>query len=49
MSLFTWNKTTFGHVGQKIAALQKKLQGLEGRQDGIARMEEIHAMMMELN
>ena len=48
-SLSTWNKTTFGHLGQKIAALQKKLQALEGRQDGIAQMEEIHATKMELN
>ncbi|XP_075654929.1 uncharacterized protein LOC142625112 [Castanea sativa] len=39
----------FWPCGQKIAALQKKLQGLEGRQDGIARMEEIHAIKMELN
>nr|POF24135.1 hypothetical protein CFP56_06218 [Quercus suber] len=48
-SLFTWNKTKFGHVGQKISALQKKLRWLEGRYDGLVRMEEIHVMKMELN
>ena len=48
-SLSTWNKTMFGHVGQKISALQKKLQGLEGRHNGLVWMEEIHATKMELN
>ncbi|KAL0011886.1 hypothetical protein SO802_006994 [Lithocarpus litseifolius] len=48
-SLSTWNKNTFGHMGHKIAALQEKLQGFEGRKDGIARMGEIHATKMELN
>ena len=48
-SLSTWNKTTFGHVGQKISALHKKLQGLEGRHNGLIWMEEIHATKMELN
>nr|POF24132.1 hypothetical protein CFP56_06215 [Quercus suber] len=48
-SLSTWNKTKFGHVGQKISALQKKLRWLEGRHDGLIRMEEIHETKMELN
>ena len=36
-----WNRNTFGHVGRKIARLQEKLQGLEGRKSSINVMEEI--------
>ena len=48
-SLSFWNKTTFGHVGRKISALQKKLQWLERSRGGLVRMEEIHATKLELN
>ena len=48
-SLSTWNTNTFGHVGRKILALQKKLLWLEGSHESLVRMEEIHATKLELN
>ena len=48
-SLSSWNKNTFGHVGQKISTLQKKLQWLEGRRGGLVDMEEVEETRVELN
>ncbi|KAK9998773.1 hypothetical protein SO802_018376 [Lithocarpus litseifolius] len=48
-SLSSWNKNTFGHVGQKISTLQEKLQSLEGRRVGLVDMEEIEETRLELN
>ncbi|XP_075675045.1 uncharacterized protein LOC142644284 [Castanea sativa] len=48
-SLLAWNKNTFGHVGKKIAAFQKKLQWLEERRDGQVNMEEVEETRVELN
>ena len=39
----------FGHVSQKISTLQKKLQWLEGRRDGLVNMEEVEETRVELN
>ena len=48
-SLSSWNKSTFGHVGRRIAALQSKLQWLEGRNRGDVNMDEINEVKSELN
>ncbi|XP_030936513.1 uncharacterized protein LOC115961727 [Quercus lobata] len=48
-SLTMWNRNTFGHVGKKIAKLQEKLQGLEGRKSSINVMEEIQETKIKLN
>ena len=48
-SLSSWNKSTFGHVGRRIAALQSKLQWLEGRNRGDVNMDEISEVKSELN
>ena len=48
-SLSSWNKNTFGHVGQKISTFQKKLQWLEGRRGGLVDMEEVEETRVELN
>ena len=47
--LQSWNNTKFGHVGQKIALLTKKLQWLKCLPRGGTNMEEIHATKVELN
>ena len=47
--LQSWNSTKFGHVGQKIALLTKKLQWLKCLLGGGANIEEIHATKVELN
>ena len=39
--LTVWNRNTFGHVGKKIAKLQEKLQGLEGKKSTNNVMDEI--------
>ena len=39
--LTVWNRNTFGHVGKKIARLQEKLQGLEGKKSTNNVMDEI--------
>ena len=37
----SWNKLEFGHVGQKIAELQKTLQSVELRGDDAEQIGEV--------
>ncbi|KAK7823975.1 hypothetical protein CFP56_034967 [Quercus suber] len=48
-SLSSWNKSTFGHVGRRIAVLQTKLQWMEERNSGDVNMDEMHEVKSKLN
>lgn len=48
-SLTRWNKNTFGHVGRKISALQKKLQWTESHTRNLDGMDDIHEIKVKLN
>lgn len=41
-NLTSWNKNNFGNVSRKIASLQEKLRGLEGRKENFKFMDVIH-------
>ena len=47
--LDAWNKTEFGHVGQKIAALQKHLEWLELQPASPSNIQDMKNTRMELN
>ena len=47
--LEVWNKTEFGHVGQKIAALQKHLEWLELQPASPSMIQDTKNTRMELN
>lgn len=49
LSLTTWNKNNFGHMGRKVVSLQKKLQWLECQNDALMNMEEVQKTKLELN
>jgi len=44
-----WSKTKFGHVGQKIAALQKHLELLELQPTSLSNIQDMKNTRMELN
>ncbi|XP_023890148.2 uncharacterized protein LOC112002224 [Quercus suber] len=48
-ALASWNSSTFGHVGKKIANLQRSLQDLESQKDNNHLLEEIEDTRRELN
>ena len=49
MKLEAWNKNDFGHVGQKIAALQKHLEWLELQPASPSNIQDMRNTRMELN
>ena len=48
-SLTIWNKTNLGHIGRKVAYLQKQLQRLGCQNDALVNMEEVQNTKMESN
>ena len=47
--LEAWNKIEFGHVGQKIATLQKHLEWLELQPASPSNIQDMRNTRMELN
>lgn len=47
-SLTIWNKNNFGHMGRKVAYLQKQLQRLKCQSDALVTMEEVQSTKIEL-
>lgn len=48
-ALSLWNQNCFGHVGKRIATLQKKLEGLECQNRSPTAMDELQNTRDELN
>ena len=48
-SLISWNNASFGHVGQKLAALQARLEVPECKKGSSATLGEVDCTRLEIN